>query len=577
MSEILGISKIMSQIMVNRGIRTKNTAIKYLNPKLQFLRNTLEIKDLEKAIEIVSKFVLSGEKIAIYGDYDVDGVVSTSILYKTLVKCNSNVIYYIPNREHEGYGLNINAVKKLYDEGVKLIITCDNGIASIQEINYAKQLKMTVVVIDHHEPPYIKDESSNLQEAVSNADAIVNPKQKECAYPFKMLCAGGLAFKFAIAFSEYLKVQVNINEFIVLAMLATLCDVVDLQDENRIIVKNGLYILNKNKHINLGLHALIKKCGYADKEINDFCVGFSLGPCINATGRLESASLAVELLITNDKKRAETLAGYLQKLNEERKLLTTQSTESALKALSTQDVLPIAVIYDKTMHESIAGIVAGRIKERIYQPTFVLTNSSDSKFVKGSGRSIESYNMFLELSKCKELLERFGGHEMAAGLTLKRENIELLRQSLNKNCTLEYEDFIETIKIDGQLSIADATFALAEELQKMAPFGKGNRQPLFLTKNLKVIEVKVIGNKNTIIFMFYDEISRRKIKGVCFEMADAFLEKLEETFSEFECEKIMIGMLRDIKLYMDVVYYIDINEFKGDVSVQLKVKDYIIH
>ncbi len=585
MSETINVSPIMAQVMVNRGIRTKNTAIKYLYPQIDFLHDTNTMKDFSKAVRLITEQALLRKKIAIYGDYDVDGIISTSILYKTLKSFGANVIYYIPHREKEGYGLNISAIDKLIGVGVDFIITCDNGITSIDEVTYAKEKGLTVVIMDHHEPTFSDDGQGNVTEILPPADAVIDPKQRLCEYPFKMLCAGGIAFKFALEFHKSNGLAFDLhNELLTLAMLPTFCDVVDLLDENRVIAKNGLDILNKNKQINLGLYELLKVRGYGEKSINSFCVGFIIGPCINASGRLLLAEIGVELFTTDNAERASYLAAMLADLNEERKYLTSVSTENALSQLENSELKPVIVIYDCDMHESIAGIVAGRLKERMYRPVVVLTDCNEggeakegSNTVKGSARSIEGYNIFEELCKLKHLLVRFGGHPMAAGLTMKKENIDEFIRLINENCLLTDEELIEKVWLDGELTLSQVTYKLAEELKRLEPFGKANKQPLFVTKGLEITELKVIKEKHTVIFTFLDDISGKKTKGISFDMVDLLYNRLLDIYPELECDKIMCGVLRNVDLCIDVVYSIDINEYNNDVSVQLRIKDFNLY
>ncbi len=580
MSKTLGIGKVTAQVMVNRGIRTKNTAIKFLNPDLSFLLNTkgtsgsCGMKDLEKTLSLLETFISEEKHIVIYGDYDVDGVTSTAILYKTLKKFTNNLSFYIPHREHDGYGLNKNAIKTLAENGAQVVITCDNGISAIDEVEYAKELGLSVIIIDHHEPAFAEDSNHQKEDIVPNADAIINPKQRDCEYPFKMLCTGGIVFKLAKEINEHFGADFSEHdELLALAMLPTFCDVVDLLEENRIIAKNGLDVLNKNKQLNKGLYALMKERGYDDKEVTGFAVGFVLGPCINAMGRLQRADLAVKLFITDDTEEAEKLAQTLVELNEERKALTNEGVERAYELLSQNPLEKVVVLYDELLHESIAGIVAGRIKERVYRPTIVLTKSGDAGLIKGSARSIEGYNIFEELFKCKHLFTRFGGHPMAAGLSLKHELLDTFISQINENCTLTDDHFVEMVYVDGILQLDDLTYTLASELYHLAPFGKGNKQPLFATCGVKIVELRIIHEKNTIIFGFLDEKTGKKIKGICFNMVEYVTELITDIFPPYDAAKVLGGVLRTSNLYADIVYYIDINEYNGDVSVQVKLKD----
>ena len=568
MSATLGISETLAQALVNRHVRTKNTAIKFLNPKRTYMYDPFLMKDMAKAVDIVYQAANERKRIVIYGDYDVDGVMSAVILYKTLRQVGADVSFYIPNRETEGYGLNMAAVKLLHERGTALMITCDNGVAAVAEIARAKTLGMQVVVIDHHE----------TGGTLPAAEAMVNPKRSDCTYPFEALCAAGLCYKFAAAFHAAAGLDFGYDEeFLVLAMLATICDIVDLQDENRIIVKEGLAVLNQTPALNLGLHALIEAKGYGGKEITAFTVGFVLGPCINATGRLEKATNAAMMLVTEDEEMARLLAARLVELNEIRRNMTEQCFLAILERLEAsghqQD--KVLVIYDEETHESIAGIVAGRLKERLYKPAVVLTPAAGG-WVKGSARSIEGYNIFEAMHDCRHLFERFGGHAMAAGLTLHADHVSEFRRYLNTHCTLTDEDYVEIIKIDKVLPLQAATFELAQELAHLSPFGKANKEPLFKTTNVKIEHLRVIENKNTIIFTFRADGSHYRIKGICFGLVDVFKAQLTALYDEKTCEKVLSGVLRDTNFVLDMVYALDINTYNESTMVQLKLRDFIL-
>lgn len=574
MAKTLNISEILANIIANRGIQTKISCLQYLEPKLSFMHDTFKMHGITKAFEFIIETVANCGKIAIYGDYDVDGVISTTILYKSLKYYGADVIFYIPDRMTEGYGLNKNAIQKLKDLEVSLIITCDNGITGLEEVLFAKSLGVELIIIDHHEPAFVADANDVKIDILPEAYAIVNPKQKHCPYPFKLLCAGGICYKFVTSFFSYCNLDLPMSdEFLVLSMISTFCDVVDLVDENRIIARNGLEILNENKKINLGLFALIKEKSLEFTMLESFHMGFILGPCINATGRLERATLAVELFTSEDIDTATEIAKKLSYLNDERKNMTKESVDKAiydLQSLNTDD--KVLVIYDNKIHESIAGIVAGRVKDTFHKPTIVLTDGDDC--AKGSARSIEPYNIFLELFECRDLFIKFGGHPMAAGLSLVHENINTLKTRLNENCKLTDDDFIEIIKIDRELSLEDVTYELAKDLEVLSPFGKQNKEPLFGTKGLTLNSLKVIEEKDTIIFTFSIPETFRQIKGICFGKVNLFKQKLLTIHDEYETNKILSGILRNANFTIDIIYYIDINEFNNNISVQMKIKDF---
>lgn len=560
---------LIARVLANRGITTKSEVDMFFNGSIDNMHSSMVMKDMKRAIDILKEAIATQKRIVIYGDYDCDGVCSTAILYKTLRILGANFTYYIPNRESEGYGMNSDRIKTLKDEGVEVILTCDNGISAINEVKYAKELGMTVIVTDHHDIPYIEEGDKRVY-VVPDADCVVDPKQLDCEYPFKDLCGAGVALKLSIELSRKMNMEVpkdsDIYEF---ASIATVCDVVNLLDENRVIVKQGLKLINNTK--NLGLKALIKECGLEDKTIGEYHYGFVLGPSINATGRLETADLSVELLITEDEKRAEELAHTLKQLNNDRQELTLESVERVYARLD-KELLPddkVILVYEPTIHESIAGIVAGRVREKYNMPTIIMTRGKDMP--KGSGRSIEGYNMFEELNKCKEYISKFGGHPMAAGLSVEEDNIPKLKKALNEKTTLTDDDLIPIIKIDSPLALNYLNYELIEDIEKLRPFGKANNSPLFAVKNLEVARVFFMGkDKNFMKFRFKINGSSY-IEGVNFD-------KYEEFKQDFSCK---YGEERFLKLQddgyggfsMDIIYYPTINEYNGKISIQLNIKN----
>jgi len=552
MSQVLHISETMARVMANRDIRSKNTALSFLQPSLNNLRSFSEMKDAQKALARIRKAINTGEQITIYGDYDADGITSTVILYKVLVRLGAVVSYYIPHRVKEGYGLNKNAITSLAYSGTKLIIAVDSGISAIEEVALAASLGIDTVIIDHHE------QGETLPQAV----AIVNPKQHDCSYPFKAMCAGGLTYKLAAALCEYLQVPfIEQEECLVLAAIATICDIVPLKDENRILANCGMMILNANKLINPGLGSLLTVRGYLEKPIDTFTVGFVIGPCINAAGRLDSAEKAVNLLLTGAENMIERmhLTHELIDLNDERKNLTADCVARLLAELPSE-LDKILVIADTEIHESIAGIVAGRIRENTGRPTIVLTQGDEA--MKGSGRSSSCYNIFEALHKYRHLFIRFGGHSMAAGLTIAEENIPLLREALNRDCTLTEEDFRPQIDIDCALALEDVTIRLADELSRLAPFGSGNHEPLFVSCGVYAENVRAIDDKNTLIFTFRNNKEYR-VKGIAFGLNDAYAQAALEA-----------GVDKNGGFCIDVVYGIETNVYNGNVSVQMRVRDF---
>ena len=568
MGWVLNLKEPVACILANRGIGTYKAAMKFLLSPRDGLYDFELFKDSEKAIDIIKKAVTNRLKIAVYGDYDVDGVMSTTILYKALKYLGADVIFYLPHRQREGYGMNIEAVRHLHELGVKVILTCDNGIAAIDEIGEAARLGIVSVIIDHHEPKYEKGPNGEKFDIVPLSEAIIDAKQSKCQYPFKFLCAAGMSYKFAEAiFKSMNRSFVYDDEFMAFAAIATVCDIVSLLDENRIIVKNGLKLVSKIE--NKGMKALIKLTGLEGKEINEYHAGFVIGPCVNATGRLESAETAVKLFSTDNEEEAYSLAAELVRLNAERKDMTSKAVEEAIEAVNLTDLKndKVLVIYNSQIHESIAGIVAGKVKEAFYKPTIIITDSG--QLAKGSGRSIEAYNMFDELLKCQELFEKFGGHPMAAGLSLKKENIDILRKMLNNNCCLTVEDMTSVIRIDKQLGFDQIDIELALQLESLSPFGKDCPPPVFGTKDVSLKRLSLMGkDKNMLRFTLSHNY--KTFVGVSFSGYEKFCRILNER--NILIENILGGYMQDFK--MDIVYGLNINRYNGRESVQLDIKDF---
>lgn len=563
MAKTLRVSPISARVLANRGIRSKHEAIKFLNPAMKFLAAD-SMAGMREGVELIANAVRAGERIAVYGDYDADGVCSTVILYKALKNFGADVFFYIPRREEEGYGLAKAAVERLKEAETDVILCCDNGISALDEILLARNLGMKVVAIDHHEPVTVGSEE------VLPLAVVIDPKRKDCEYPYKMFCAAGLAYMFARELYSAMDREFDADgpELLVFAMIATFCDIVDLTGENRILAKNGLDALNANKRINLGLWRLIVNRGYEHKDLNEQSIGFVLGPCINAPGRLSHAGLAVELFLTADEAEADDKSARLAELNDERKEITAKAYARVMDNLG--DVPDrVLVVFDPGVHESVAGIVAGRVRERICRPTLILSRSGE--LVKGSGRSVEGYNMFEELSRCRDLFVKFGGHAMAAGFSLMEENIPALRERLNANCT---RDFEEILQLDQELGLSEVTYALARELRMLAPFGKENSSPLFGVKGVMPEQLRVIADKNTIIFTFM--VDGRRLKAVCFGMTEQFRERLESRYDIPTADRIFSGVIRGAGLTMDLAYAIDIDSYNGNQNVQMRVRDFRI-
>ena len=568
LSKETNLHPLMVRLLANRDIKTGKEASLFLNGTINDLHDGSLMKDMKKGVSIIKNAILDKKKIVIYGDYDCDGVCSTTILYKVLQALGANFKYHIPNREDEGYGMNSSRIRKLKEEGVEVILTCDNGISAMEEVKLAKELGMTVVITDHHDIPYV-EEGGERKNVIPKGDAVINPKQDD-SYPFKELCGAGIALKF----SEQLVKAMgrNFDEFKYLyqfAAMATVCDVVELLDENRIIVKEGLKIINNNP--NKGLNELIKVSKLEGKTIGEYHFGFVLGPCINATGRLDTADLSVELLITEDDDRAKDLAQKLHELNAKRQDMTEESVERVLEKIKKEKNKDDKVIfvYDEEIHESIAGIVAGRVREYYNLPTIIMTKGKDMP--KGSGRSIEGYNMFEELIKCKEYIDKFGGHPMAAGLSVKKENLPLLKQALLSKCELTDEDIIPVIKIDSPIAIEKIDESLVCDIESLRPFGKGNNGPLLGAKNLEVTRVFFMGKEGRFMkFRFKNSLTGGYIDGINFDKYEPFKEEFIDKYGENRFLKLQDDGYGGFN--MDIIYYPSINEFNGKRTIQLNVK-----
>lgn len=572
MARELGVKEAVACVLANRGLGQRQKAWDFIYGTMEDLRDPYLMKDMALAIDLIGQAIKTGRKIAVYGDYDVDGVMSTTILYRGILRCGGDVVYYVPHRQKEGYGLNLDAIEQLAKEGVNVLFTCDNGIAALEECKRAKELGMSVVILDHHEPGFLEVDGEK-KDILPVADAVIDPKQRKCNYPFPMLCAGGIAYKFAMTLLQTFEVKDESleKEFLCFGAIATVCDIVDLLDENRIMVRWGLREIQKTT--NIGLRVLLEETGIGDKPTTEYHLGFIIGPCINATGRLESGRKAVELFCETDEAKARAIAKTLINLNEERKSLTLQAAERAIELIEKDHLHKenVLVLYDEDTHESIAGIVAGRIKERYYRPVILITSGEEG--AKGSGRSIEGYNLFQALFACKELFSRFGGHAMAAGLSLPKENITILRQRLNDSYQLTEEEMTPVLRLEKQLKFSEINLELAKELKMLAPFGKENPSPLFGSKGVSVDRVDLIGkNKDILRMTISQEKSGMRFSALSFDGYDGMLNLLKELYPQEECVKMMSG--GKIPGKFDFVYSIEINTYNGRSSVQLMIKDF---
>lgn len=552
--ERFGIDQVTARIIRNRDVIGEKAIEKYLHGSRKDFYSPWLLKDMEKAVAILQEKIENRNRIRIIGDYDIDGVMSTYILLESLRGLGCDVDMMIPNRITDGYGINEHLIEQAWQEGRDTIITCDNGIAAVTQIRKAKDLGMTVIVTDHHEVPF-EDLEGERKEILPPADAIVNPKQKACSYPFAGLCGAVVAMKVMEALYEKMAPEVDlVDKMLPFAGIATIGDVMDLQDENRILVKEGLQRLHHTT--NLGLQELIRVNNLEPENVSPYHIGFILGPCLNASGRLDTAKRALQLLLADSREEAAVLAGDLKNLNESRKEMTAQGLEKAIEQVESTSMMEdtVLVVFLPECHESLAGIIAGRLRERYHKPSFVLTRGEEG--VKGSGRSIESYSMYEKLCECKEYLTKFGGHPMAAGLSLEEENVERFRRKLNEQSGLTEEDLVEKVTIDVPMPIHYIRKDLVQELSLLEPFGKGNEKPLFAQKNLWVSQMRVFGKNRNVVKMRLTDENGYPMDGVYFGNGDEFAEEGRG------------------KRKISIVYYPDINMYQGRESLQVIIRHY---
>ena len=564
------ISPRLACLIRNRDVIGEEAVDRYLNGTISDLYDGMLMKDMDKAIDILKEKILEDKKIRVIGDYDIDGVNATYILLEGLERLGADVDSDIPDRISDGYGLNRHLVERAYDAGVDTLITCDKGIVAADEIAYGKEMGMTVIVTDHHEVPF-DEQDGEKRYRIPPADAVMDPKQPDCLYPFKGLCGAAVAYKLMEALWESMgKDSADLDDLIENVAIATIGDVMDLEDENRIFVKEGLQMLRRTK--NPGLKALIECTGIDKNSLNSYHIGFVLGPCINASGRLDTAKRALELLRAGTQKEADILAGDLKALNDSRKDMTEEAVKQAEEQAETTTISKdkVLVVYLPDCHESLAGIVAGRIRENYYKPVFVLTDAEEG--VKGSGRSIDGYHMYEELNKCKELLTKFGGHRLAAGLSLPKENVGKFREMLNKNCTLTEEEMKEKVTIDMEMPFGCVTEGLVKELELLEPFGKGNTKPVFAARDVTLLGARILGKNRNVLKLQVQDVNGCRIEAMLFHHADDFLGKLEEQYGKTEVEALLKGRGRQIRISM--TYYPDINEYMGKKTPQIVVTHY---
>ena len=552
------ISPIIARLMRNRDVIGDEAIDFYLNGTVEDLYDGLLMKDMDRAVDILKEKIEEGKKIRVIGDYDIDGVNATYILQQGLAGLGADVDTDIPDRIKDGYGLNQMLIDRALEDDVDTIVTCDNGIAAMSEIAYGKENGMTIVVTDHHEVPYL-EENGEKKYLLPPADAVVDPHRADCEYPFKGLCGAAVAYKLVEVLyrvsgkseQEVEHLQDNLMENVA---IATIGDVMDLVGENRVFVKKGLELLKTTK--NEGFHALMQCTGVDTANLNTYHIGFVLGPCINAGGRLDTAKRALELLNASNRREAVTLAADLKELNDSRKEMTEEGVEEAVRQIESSSWKDdqVLVVYLPKCHESIAGIIAGRIKERYYRPTFVLTRGETG--VKGSGRSIEAYDMFAEMSRCRELFTKFGGHKLAAGLSLEEENVEVFRKRINELADLTEEDLQMKVSIDMRLPFPYINEELIHELKILEPFGKGNGKPLFAESKLRVIQPRIFGKNRNVLKCRLEDQQGNQMEAVYFGEVEDCLRQMEK------------------KQIMSFTYYPSINEYMGRRTIQLTIVNY---
>lgn len=564
-----GISPVTARLIRNREVMGDEAIARYLKGGIVELYDPHLLLDSDRLTDILVQKISEQKKIRVIGDYDIDGVMSTYILYKGITRCGGSVDFQIPDRMKDGYGINDHLIEQADEAGIDTIITCDNGIAAIGEIAHAKSLGMTVLVTDHHEIPYTEERGERHYKR-SEADAIVNPKQMECTYPYKNLCGAAVAWKVIQILYEKCGIAVEESyDFLENVAFATVGDVMDLTDENRILVREGLKRIHTTT--NPGMRALILQNKLEPEQISSYHFGFVLGPCINASGRLETAKIALNLFLQEDVKKAAEIAAELVDLNAQRKDMTAEGVELAMQQVEEGNTgEKVLVVYLPDVHESLAGIIAGRIREACHKPTFVLTKSEDG--VKGSGRSIEAYSMYEELCKCQELFTKFGGHPMAAGLSLPEANVEIFREKINACCGLTEEDFIPKIKIDIPMPVDYPDIPLVNELSLLEPFGKANVKPQFADKNLGIDRAVVVGKNQNVLKLTLKTERGKSISAVYFGDVEEFREYYGRKYGENEVQQAFLGRTNGIR--MSVVYYPEINRYQGNESIQIVIKNY---
>lgn len=571
-SKSYGINQVTARIMRNRGVETKEEIESYLKGDLDYLSDPALMKDADKAASLLEVAIANNELIAISSDFDNDGIFSGLLLKEAIIELGGRAAIFTPNRVIEGYGVNSRIVEEANAKGASVLLTCDNGIAAFEAIDEAKKLGMTVIVTDHHEVPFEEHDGKKTY-LLPKADAIVDPKQEDCAYPFKSLCGTGVAYQLMTLLFRRMKRTMNRQEiFLQYTAIATVADVMELVGENRILVRKGLSYLNHTNHI--GLRALMEVCGISPEQVRAYHIGFILGPCFNAAGRLDTIVHALALLESKEYDQALALAGELWAMNEERKELTRVGTERAVELIehATWKDEHVYLVYIKDCHESVAGIIAGRLRERYYRPVLVFTDASEEGQIKASGRSIDDYDMFTELSAFRNLFLRFGGHKMAAGLTMEKKNLEILRDGLNARCTLTQTQLMPLVMIDAAMPLGYISEEVIADLEKLEPFGRANEKPLFAQQHLSVLRLSRIGKNRNVVKMSVMGPEGIIMDALYFGDTDVFFDFLEEEYGRDNVAAALRGMRNTIDI--GVTYYPQINEFQGKRSLQIVIQNY---
>lgn len=567
-----GVSPVLARILGVRGFRSAQEIISFIGENTLDLADPFTFADMDKAVAVTIEALKNHQKIAIFGDYDVDGITSTVILYRMLVNLSADIEYYVPDREEEGYGLNTDSLTMLKESGVDLVIACDNGISSFREVEHARNIDLGIIILDHHDVFQEQIDGIN-RDLLPDALAVVDAKRKDCPYPFKHYCAAAVCYRFSEAL--YTAMQLNwqgLKECLLpLVAIATICDLVDLHGENRQLVKHGLPLIQSSPLA--GIQALLKATCLKDKQLDTFHIGFILGPCINAAGRLDTADIAIELLLTDDEVTADNIAQELVALNTQRRQLTEKGAKLAYDLIEREQLAKdkIIVLYSPDFRESVSGIIAGRIKEKFQCPTIVIAGNKD--IVHGSCRSIEAYNIFEGLCGCQDLLTEFGGHPLAAGLSIEKSRIDAFRQKINALCELKPDDMQAIFRIDCPLPPAKTSLQLAKELTLLSPYGKNNSVPLFAAKNLSVEKIVLLGKNQQVMRILLRDEQGAITETISFSHKEQLQAYIISEFGDNLWTQLLAGQGRGI-VQIDIIYSLHINDFNGRSSAQLQIIDF---